>query len=137
MPPAPVPVPVSSSSSTRVSHIKPPRWSDEDTPSEYFNKFEKAMTHNKTDKSEWGTMLPVYLSGRSQASLAEVEDDDLDDYDKIKEKILVSLGDTTASADRKWWKLSRLPSEDPGALCAQLDGDEWMVSRAGKKCWRR
>ena len=74
------------------------------------------MTHNKTDKSEWGTMLPVYLSGRAQASLAEVEDDDLDDYDKTKEKMLVSLEDTTTSADRKWWKLSRLPSEDPGAF---------------------
>ena len=74
------------------------------------------MTHNKTDKSEWCTMLPVYFSGRAQASLAEVEDDDLDDYDKIKERMLVSLGDTPASADHKWWKLSRLPSEDPGAF---------------------
>ena len=49
----------------RPAQIKPLKWSDEDTPSEFFNKYEKALKHNGVDKSEWGHVLPIYLSGRA------------------------------------------------------------------------
>ena len=65
MPAAPVP----SSPSTCSPQIKPPRWSDEEMPYEYISKFEKAMIHNRVAQGEWGHLLPVYLSGRVQASL--------------------------------------------------------------------
>ena len=64
--------------STRSTQIKTPKWSDEETPCEYFNKFEKAMRHNGVNQCEWGHLLPVYLSGRAQASFAQVDEDTLD-----------------------------------------------------------
>ena len=69
---------ISSSASTTISraaNIKPPRWSDDETPYEYFNKYEKAMKHNKVDKCEWGHLLPVYLSGRAQGSFSQVAEE--------------------------------------------------------------
>ena len=105
-----------SSAPTHASFIKPPKWSDEDTPHEFFHKYEKAMKHNRVDKGEWGHVLPVYLSGRAHASFTQVDEETLDDYDSVKETILASLGDTPASADRRWWNLTRHSGEDSGAF---------------------
>ena len=52
------------------------------------------MRHNRVIQGEWGHLLPVYLSGRAQASFSQVPDDMLDDYDAVKETLLESLGDT-------------------------------------------
>ena len=97
----------------RIAQIKTPKWSDEETPFEYFTKYKKAMRHNGIDRSTWGQLLPVYLSGRAQASFAQVDDDTLDDYDAVKATM---LGDTPASADRRWWTLSRQTGEEAGAF---------------------
>ena len=105
-----------SGSTSRTAHIKMPKWTDEETPYEYFTKYEKAMTHNKVAKSEWGHLLPVYLSGRAQASFSQVGDDTLDDYELVKETMLESLGDTPASIDRRWWTINRHTGEAPGAF---------------------
>ena len=98
----------------RVPQIKVPKWTDEETPFEYFGKFEKALKHNGVDKSSWGHLLPVYLAGRAQAALAQVDSESLDDYEAVKKILLESLGDTPACADRKWWTLSRQAGEEPG-----------------------
>ena len=66
-------------SPSRPTQIKVPKWSEEDTPFEYFTKYEKALTHNGIDKRSWGQLLPVYLTGRAQASFTQVSDDILDD----------------------------------------------------------
>ena len=100
----------------RPVQVKPPKWSDEDTPYDYFSKYEKAMAHNGVDKAEWGQLLPVYLAGRAQVALAQVNVEDLADYEQVKSTLLDSLGDTLSSADRKWWSLSRLPGEEPGSF---------------------
>ena len=102
--------------STRPAQIKVPKWTAEETPFEYFTKYEKAMTHNGVDRGSWGQLLPVYLSGRAQASFAQVDPDSLDDYDAVKATMLESLGDTPASADRRWWTLSRFNGEEAGAF---------------------
>ena len=96
--------------------IKIPKWSDEDIPYEYFNKFERAMAHNGIARGAWGQLLPVYLSGRAQASYAQVNVGALDDYDVVKQTMLESLGDTPASADRRWWTLSRRSGEEAGSF---------------------
>ena len=100
----------------RPVQVKPPKWSDDDTPYDYFSKYEKAMAHNGVDKAEWGRLLPVYLAGRAQVALAQVNAEDIDDYEQVKSTLLNSLGDTPSSADRKWWSLSRLPGEEPGSF---------------------
>ena len=108
------PTGVSASSAPRVPQVKVPKWSDDEIPFEYFVKLEKALKHNGVDSSSWGQLLPIYLSGRAQAALAQVDLESLTDYESIKTVLLDSLGDTPASADRKWWSLSRLPGEEPG-----------------------
>ena len=105
-----------SGSTSRTAHIKTPKWTDEENTYEYFTKYEKAMTHNKVAKSEWGHLLPVYLSGRDQASFSQVGEDMLDDYELVKETMLESLGDTPASADRCWWTINRHTGKAPGAF---------------------
>ena len=100
----------------RVVPVKVPKWTDEEVPSEYFSKLEKALSHNRVDRSSWGQVLPVYLSGRAQAALAQVDPAAADDYDQVKATQLESLGDTPASADRKWWTLSRQPGEEAGSF---------------------
>ena len=40
----------------------------------------------------------------------------MDDYATVKETMLESLGDTPASADRRWWTLSRRSGEEIGAF---------------------
>ena len=59
------------------------------------------MRHNRVAQREWGHLLPVYLLGRAQASLSQVPDDMLDDYDAVKEAHLETLGDTPSSTDRR------------------------------------
>ena len=101
---------------TARTHIKIPKWSDEEVPFEYFGNFEKALKHNRIPRAEWGQLLPVYLSGRAQASFAQLGEDMMDDYDLVKETMLESLGDTPASADRHWWSLARQAGEDAGVF---------------------
>ena len=106
LPAAPAPSP------SARSHVKVPKWSGEEIPFEFFTKLEKALTHNGVDKSAWGQLLPVYLTGKAQAALAQVPVASLDDYDAVKSVLLESLGDTPTSADRKWWSLYRQSGED-------------------------
>ena len=101
------------SGSSRGSQVKVPKWTDDEVPFDYFSKFEKALKHNGVPSSSWGQLLPIYLTGRAQAALAQVNLEVADDYEVIKVTLLDSLGDTPVSADRKWWTLSRLPSEEP------------------------
>ena len=72
----------------RPVQVKPPKWSDDDTPYDYFSKYEKAMAHNGVDKAEWGQLLPVYLAGRAQVALAQVNVEDLADYEQVKSTLL-------------------------------------------------
>ena len=102
------------------AHVKVPKWTDDEVPFEYFTKLEKALAHNGVDKSSWGQLLPVYLAGKAQAALAQVPAASLDDYELVKSVLLESLGDTPASADRKWWSLSRQPSEDACAFYLRI-----------------
>ena len=104
------------SGSSRIAQIKIPKWTDDETPSEYFNKFEKALKHNGVDKASWGQLLPVYLAGKAQAAFAQVDPAALEDYEAVKATLLESLGDTPASADRRWWTLSRQAGEEAGAF---------------------
>ena len=92
--------------------VKVPKWADDEVPSEFFSKLEKAITHNGVAKTSWGQLLPVYLSGKAQAALAQVPVASLDDYEAVKLVLLESLGDTPTSADRKWWSLCRQAGED-------------------------
>lgn len=111
---------MSGSSASRVPQVKVPKWSDEEAPYEYFVKFEKALKHNGLAKESWGQLLPVYLTGRAQAALAQVDVESLDDYELVKKTLLESLGDTPACADRRWWTLSRSAGEEPGAFYLRL-----------------
>ena len=104
----------------KSNNIKVPAWSEEETPSEYLDKFETAVRHNGVDKSQWGTMLRVYLSGKSQAAYRQIKADILADYDAVREHLLQSLGDTPEEADRQWWTTKRKPGEAIGAFGLRL-----------------
>ena len=93
--------------------VKVPKWSDGDQPFTFFTKLETALTHNRVDKATWGSLLPVYLSGRAEAAFSQVDSTLLGNYDSVKSVLLKALGDTPAHADRNWWNLARLSGETP------------------------
>ena len=106
--------PLSLPAATSRTHVKLPKWSEDDKPHEYFQKFEKAMKRNSVDQTEWGHVLPIYLTGRAQTTYSQVPEETLDDYEALKHTMLETLGDTPASADREWWTLSRRSGETAG-----------------------
>ena len=75
----------------------------------------------------------VYLSGRAQASFSQVADETLDDYELVKDSLLESLGDTPASADHRWWTISRQASEDPGAFYLRVRSTGLRASRPERR----
>ena len=100
-----------SSSDTPRSKIKVPKWCDNETPHDYFAKYEQAMSHNGEPVSQWGPLLPVYLSGKAQGAFKEIPDELLHDYNVVKTALLNSLGDTLSNADCRWWTLAHQPGE--------------------------
>ena len=59
---ASLPTPSAASAAPKHAQIKVPKWSDDETPYDYFTKFEKAMSHNGTDKRCWGQVLATCVS---------------------------------------------------------------------------
>ena len=83
-PPAPPPAP-------KKQTIPVPKWTGEESPWEYFSKYEQAQKHNAVPRAEWGPLLQVYLSGKAQQAFAQVDPDRLDDFDLVKETMLRSV----------------------------------------------
>ena len=100
--------------------IPVPRWSGEETPWDYFSKYEQAQKHNGVSRADWGPLLQVYLSGRAQAAYVQVDPTKLADYELVKETMLRALGDTPEDADRTWWTLRRKKGESIGAFYLRM-----------------
>ena len=112
-PPAPPPAP-------KKQTIPVPKWTGEESPWEYFSKYEQAQKHNAVHRAEWGPLLQVYLSGKAQQAFAQVDPDRLDDFDLVKETMFRSLCDTPEEADRRWWTLRRKKGETIGAFYLRM-----------------
>ena len=104
----------------RLNQIPVPKWTGEESPWEYFSKYEQAQKHNHVVKADWGPLLQVYLTGKAQQAYAQVDPDKLDDFDLVKETMLRSLGDTPEEADRRWWTLRRKKDETSGAFYLRM-----------------
>ena len=94
------------------AQVKVPLWSEDESPTNFFSKVEKALTLNGVPRSQWGQNIHVQLTGRAQDALAQVPLVSIEDYDVIKTTVLDALGDTPEFADRGWWSLSRKTGED-------------------------
>ena len=92
--------------------VKLPLWSEDETPSIFFSKLEKALTLNGVPRAQWGQNVHVQLAGSAQNALAQVPLDAMEDYDIIKTTLMEALGDTPTVADRNWWSISRKSGED-------------------------
>ena len=100
--------------------VKLPLWSEDETPSNFFSKMEKALTLNGVPRSQWGQNIHVQLAGSAQNALAQVPLDSIEDYDVIKTTLLDALGDTPEFADRNWWSISRKSGEDVYAFYLRI-----------------
>ena len=89
---------------------------DDETPHDYFTKYEQAMRHNGEPETQWGHLLPVYLSSKALAAFKEIPDEFLHDYNAVKTALLNSLGDTPSNAGRRWWTLARQSGETYNSL---------------------
>ena len=100
--------------------IPVPKWTGEESPWDYFSKYEQAQKHNGIARAAWGPLLQVYLTGRAQQAFAQVDSTRLDDFDLVKETMLRALGDTPEEADRRWWTLRRKKGESSGAFYLRM-----------------
>ena len=114
------PTPVHVTAPPKKVSIPVPKWDDADNPSEYFTTYEQAQAHNGVERASWGTLLPVYLTGKAKAAYFQLEPASLTEYDDVKNRMLVALGDTPAEAGRKWWSTTRNNGEDIGAFAVRL-----------------
>ena len=118
--PSASPAPVHVTAPQKKVTIPVPKWDDADNPSEYFTTYEQAQSHNAVDKTAWGTLLPVYLTGKAKAAYFQIEPAVLSNYDQVKNQMLIALGDTPAEAGRKWWSTTRNSGEEIGAFAVRL-----------------
>ena len=102
------------------AQVKVPLWTEDESPTNYFSKLEKALTLNGVPRSQWGQNIHVHLTGRAQDALAQVPLVSLEDYDVIKATLLDALGDTPEFADRSWWSLGRKAGEDACAFYLRI-----------------
>ena len=107
-------------STPKINTIPVPKWTGEESPWDYFSKYEQAQKHNGVARADWGPLLQVYLTGKAQAAYAQVDPEKLDDFDLVKETMLRSLGDTPEEADRRWWTLRRKRGETSGAFYLRM-----------------
>ena len=105
---------------TPRAHVKVPLWTEDESPSNYFSKLEKALTLNNVPRSQWGQNIHVQLTGKAQDALAQVPLVSIEDYDVIKATLLDALGDTPEFADRSWWSLGRKAGEDACAFYLRI-----------------
>ena len=88
-----------------------PKWLKGESMYEYLTKYETAHKHNGVDKSQWGVLLQVYLSGAAQAAYNHLDPTVVNDYDSVKKALLKAMRDTPEQADRNWWTLARKQGE--------------------------
>ena len=100
----------------KLARVDVPKWTEGENPSEYFSKYEQALTHNGVPKDKWGLLLQIYLSGSAQASFAQVNSLVIKDYEAVKTAMLQSLGDTPDGADKRWCTMTRQRGETHRAL---------------------
>ena len=118
--PSATPAPVHVTAPPKKVTIPVPRWDDDDNPSEFFTTYEQAQAHNAVEKTVWGTLLPVYLTGKAKAAYFQLEPSLLTNYVEVKNQMLIALGDTPAEAGRKWWTTTRNSGEEIGAFAVRL-----------------
>ena len=99
-----------------LTRVDIPKWTEGESPSDFFGKYEQALSHNGVERSKWGSLLQVYISGSAQASFRQLNPAVLADYDQVKKEMLESLGDTPDGADKRWFSLNRQKGENHRAL---------------------
>ena len=100
----------------KLVKVEVPKLGDDESPSEFFTKWEQALGHNGMPRTAWADILPVYLLGRAQSAYQQIHPDLRMDYLKVKNELSKLLGDTPDAADKKWWLLARKGNESLGDM---------------------
>ena len=94
---------------------KPPKLAplgDDEDPELYFQHFEQLMNTYEVPTNEWAHRIVSLLAGKAlKAFHNDVSPTDAQDYDKIKQAILSSIGMTREDCRREWWRTHKKDSE--------------------------
>ena len=113
-------MPMSGLAVPKKVRVDVPKWTESEVPHEFLSKYEIAQVHNGVDKSEWGLLLQVYLTGTAQAAYALLDPGIYRDYDMVKEQLLKDMRDTPEQADRRWWSLAKKNNESFSAFLVRM-----------------
>lgn len=90
---------------------KLPRFVEGQDPDVFLKSFEKLVTLHKFPKSEWAVRLVPLLSGKALEAYSRLNDDECNNYEKIKTGILTRY-ELTAEAYREKFRSSRQSHEE-------------------------
>src|SRR5277367_2406939 len=112
-----------------VNHLE-----DDGDATAYFEYFERTMGVNSVPRAKWAQVLSGVLSKKGQEVFGRLPNDQLQDYDKIKEGILIRYEVFAENCRKRFRTLKKEQNESYGELVYRLGNsmDQWLEKSGAK-----
>lgn len=99
----------------------PRRIESDQTISEYLMGFEKIMKERGTPRRKWTAVLPSLLNRKYNMALCNLDEDEADDYDKVKEALVAVDVEDLLMAPQQFFEAQKKEGEDFHRFCQKLE----------------
>src|SRR5277367_1848747 len=112
-----------------VNHLE-----DDADATAYFEYFERTMGVNNVPRTKWAQVLSGVLGKKGQEVFGRLPNDQLTDYDKIKEGILIRYEVFAENCRKRFRTLKKEQNESYGELVYRLGNsmDQWLEKSGAK-----
>src|SRR5277367_250904 len=112
-----------------VNHLE-----DDADATAYFEYFERTMGVNSVPRAKWAQVLSGVLGKKGQEVFGRLPNDQLTDYDKIKEGILIRYEVFAENCRKRFRTLKKEQNESYGELVYRLGNsmDQWLEKSGAK-----
>lgn len=108
----------------------PRRMEGDQTISEYLVGFEKIMKERGTPSKKWPAILPSLLNRKYNQALRNLDEEETDDYEIVKETLLAVDVEDLLMAPRKFFEAQKKQGEDFHKFCQKLETYWYHVTKA-------
>lgn len=108
----------------------PRRIDGDQTISEYLVGFEKIMRERGTPVRKWPAILPSLLNRKYNQALSNLNEEETDDYEKVKEALLAVDVEDLLMAPRRFFEAQKKQGEDFHRFCQKLETYWYHVTKA-------
>ena len=108
--------------------VKIVKLTEQDDIEAYLTTFERIMVAYEVPKERWTFKLAPQLVGKAQQAYAAMNPDEAQDYDQLKEAILLRYNINEESYRQKFWSTIKVQGEGNRELASRLRDltDKWM-----------